>query len=151
MDCGGRDPVNVRLLYFRHQQTGQHDFYGFFSGGISGGARHLFSVHLGKCGFPEVFEEKKKYILHNDLQYRNILKTKDNCLYYFLVAENPVGIDKQTCTPNWEKFLKNIKNPLEIRKLDHKKHPLFGILFAKTDSYSEIENILKLNMEEFFK
>ncbi len=83
--------------------------------------------------------------------WENILKTKDNCLYYFLVAENPVGIDKQTCTPNWEKFLKNIKNPLEIRKLDHKKHPLFGILFAKTDSYSEIENILKLNMEEFFK
>lgn len=90
------------------------------------------------------FEDKKP-------DWKNILKTKDNDFYYFLVAENPLNIDKNIHVPDFEKFLKTISNPLEIRKLDYKKHPLFSMIFAKTNNYTEIENILKLDMREFFK
>ena len=47
--------------------------------------------------------------------------------------------------------LKNISNPLDIRKIDYKTKPVFAIVFGKTSSLDEINNLLKLDMKEFIE
>ena len=50
---------------------------------------------------------------------------------------------------NYEAYLKNISNPLVVRKIDFKTNPVFAIVFAKCNDLDEIKNILKLDMSEF--
>jgi len=78
-----------------------------------------------------------------------ILENKKD-IYYFTMADIPSTIkNKDIKNINFEKYLKNIKNPIEIRKIDYKNNPVFGIVFAKTPDLEEIKNILKLDMREF--
>lgn len=84
--------------------------------------------------------------------WEKILKEKDNSYYYFTMADIPSNVDRAKIKNiNFEKYLKNISNPLEIRKTDYKNNPVFAIVFAKCDTLDEIKNILKLNMNEFIE
>lgn len=82
--------------------------------------------------------------------WKKILENTDNSIYYFVVAENPSKFNKNNVI-DYEEFLKNIKNPLDIRKIDPKTHPVFAIVFAKTDTMDEIYDILKLDFNKFVK
>lgn len=94
----------------------------------------------------EYFFNKKKP------DWENILKEKDNSYYYFTIGDIPSSVDKTKIKKvDYEKYLKNISNPLEIRKIDFKNNPVFAIVFAKCDSLDEIKNILKLKMDEFIE
>ena len=82
--------------------------------------------------------------------WSKILSKADNSYYYFTMADIPSNIQKEKIKNiNYENYLKNIKNPIEIRKINPKQNPVFAIIFAKTNSIDEIKNILKLNMENF--
>ena len=68
------------------------------------------------------------------------------------MADIPSEIDKTKIKGiDFEKYLNNIKNPLEIRKIDAKKNPVFAIVFAKTIAIDEIKNLLKLDMKDFIE
>jgi hypothetical protein len=87
------------------------------------------------------------YLKQKKPDWKNILKDKNNDYYYFTIGDipsviKPNGID-------YENYIKNIKNPLSIRKIDYKNNPIFAVVFAKTDSLDEIKNILKLDMKKF--
>ena len=72
-----------------------------------------------------------------------ILSKKDDDFYYFTIADIPNNIDRSKIKEiNFEKYLKNIKNPLEIRKIDYSKNPIFAITFAKTPTMEEIKFLL---------
>lgn len=84
--------------------------------------------------------------------WEKILKEKDNSFYYFTIGEVPNHIQKEKISGiDFDKYLKNISNPMEIRKIDYKINPIFSIIFAKTDNYNEITNLLSLNMSEYIK
>lgn len=71
-------------------------------------------------------------------------------LYYFTMAEVPSDIEKNAITHiDFDAYLQHIKNPLEIRRIDHTTKPVFAIVFAKTTSVDEIKNMLRLDMHRF--
>ena len=82
--------------------------------------------------------------------WEKILKEKGSEFYYFTIAEVPVSVDKSMIREvDYDGFLKNISHPLEVRKIDYRRHPILAIVFAKTDDYSEMSNILKKDMRDF--
>ena len=81
-----------------------------------------------------------------------ILRNLGDEFYYFTIAEVPLFLDREIIkSVDYDSFLKNISNPLEIRKIDYLKHPILAIVFAKTNDYSEMSNILKKNMSDFIE
>lgn len=80
--------------------------------------------------------------------WEKVLDKADDSFYYFTVAETPAKA-KKTGKINYEKFMENFSNPLEIRKFDPKKFPVFAIVFAKTGKYDEISEILNLKLDAF--
>ena len=81
-----------------------------------------------------------------------ILNGSDDKLYYFTIGDIPSEINKNEIKEiNFEKYLKNISNPLVVRKIDYKTKPVFAIIFAKCDDENEIKNLLKLNMKDFIE
>ena len=84
--------------------------------------------------------------------WEEILKSKNNDYFYFTIGDIPSNIDKTFIKKiNFEKYLKNISNPLEIRKIDYKTKPVFAIVFGRCNNIEEINNLLKLNMREFIE
>ncbi len=84
--------------------------------------------------------------------WEKILKTAKDGYFYFTIGDIPSGIDRAKIKNiDYEKYLKNIKNPLNIRKIDYKNNPVFAIVFAFCSNIEEIKNILKLDMKEFIK
>lgn len=82
--------------------------------------------------------------------WKKILAEKDDSIYYFTIGDIPNCIDKnKIINIDYDKYLENISNPLEIRKINYKNNPIFAIVFAKTDSFDEIKNLLALNMSDF--
>ncbi len=82
--------------------------------------------------------------------WHEILKNSTDDYFYFTMGDIPSSIDKSKIKSiNYDKYLKNISNPLLIRKIDYKNNPVFAIVFARTKSIDEIKNILKLDMKEF--
>lgn len=82
--------------------------------------------------------------------WEKILSEKDDDYVYFTMGDIPQNINKKDIkSVNYNKYLKNISNPLDIRKVDYKNNPVFGIIFGKTREKREIENILRLDMKEY--
>lgn len=82
--------------------------------------------------------------------WNNILSEKDDSIYYFTIADIPSKCkNKNIINVDYEKYLKNIANPLDVRKIDYKNNPIFCITFAKTKDLAEIKNLLSLDMSEF--
>jgi len=79
--------------------------------------------------------------------WKNILSKADNSYYYFTIGDIPKGTKPKDI--DYNKYLKNISSPLDVRKIDFKNNPIFAIVFAKTNDINEIKNILKLDMKEF--
>ena len=94
----------------------------------------------------EYFMENKKP------NWDEILNVSNDDYYYFTIGDIPNSIKKENIKEiNYEKYLKNISNPLVVRKIDYKTKPVFAIVFAKTNSIDEIKNILSLNMINFIE
>lgn len=84
--------------------------------------------------------------------WNSILKNASDDYFYFTIGDIPSSINRKDIKEiDYETYLKNISNPLDIRKIDYKNNPVFAIVFAKTDSLDEIKNILKLDMSKFIK
>ncbi len=91
------------------------------------------------------------YMENKTPDWNEILKNSTDDYFYFTIGDVDNSIDKSKIKINYEKYLKNISNPLVIRKIDYKTKPVFAIVFAKTDNKKEIEDILALNMKDFIE
>lgn len=93
-----------------------------------------------------------EYYMENKIpDWNEILKNSSDDYFYFTIGDIDNSIDKSKIKINYEKYLKNISNPLVIRKIDYKTKPVFAIVFAKTNDEKEIQDILALNMKDFIE
>lgn len=92
----------------------------------------------------------KSFINQEKPDWQSILANKKDEIYYFTIGDIPSNIDKSAIkNVNYEKYLKNISEPMVVRKIDYKNNPIFAIVFAKTTDFNEIKNILSLKMDKF--
>ncbi|MBW2607076.1 MAG: ATP-grasp domain-containing protein [Deltaproteobacteria bacterium] len=84
--------------------------------------------------------------------WSEVLKGKEGKLFSIIVLDNSTGIDVNEITSfNYEKLLSNFEKPIELRKIDFQKYPVFGFLFTETrkDNFIELKNILDSDLNEF--
>lgn len=96
-----------------------------------------------------------EYLLFMNNQKPNwdlILQTADNNIYSLIIFDNSTGFKAEEIKSfNYEKVMSKFQNPLELRKTDYNKYPLFGFLYVKVDEdrYFELDNILHSDLKEF--
>ncbi len=104
-------------------------------------AQHAWGINV----YEYYFKQQKP-------NWSEILKNSTDEIFYFTIGDIPNDIDRKNIKKiDFEKYLKNISNPIEIRKIDYIQNPIFAICFAKTKNIDEIKNILKLNMKNFIE
>ena len=82
--------------------------------------------------------------------WNEILEKAPRGVYYFSMAEVPEGLDKSKIKSfNYDKFLANYSNILEVRRINPKNNPLFAIIFGHTQDKEEVKQILQLNMKDY--
>ena len=93
------------------------------------------------------FENKKP-------DWDEILSTRAGKLYSLVVLDNSTGYaGEEIAEFDYDALLATFENPLELRKIDYKKFPVFGFLFLETneESFGELERVLKSDLREFAK
>lgn len=81
--------------------------------------------------------------------WREILKGGKDEMYYFAMAETPAGLDTRSVSFDHESFRRSFSRILDYRVIDHRRKPLFAIVFGATDSRDEISAILNLRTADF--
>lgn len=82
--------------------------------------------------------------------WNEILSKASRGVYYFSMAEVPDGADRKRIKSfNYEKFLANYSNVLEVRRINPKNNPLFAIIFGQTNDKEEIKQILQLKTKDY--
>ncbi|OPL13523.1 MAG: ATP-grasp 4 superfamily protein [delta proteobacterium ML8_D] len=92
------------------------------------------------------------YYTQKKPNWSEILKGKEGKLFSIIVLDNSTGKDIEKITSfDYEKLQSNFEKPIELRKIDYKKYPVFGFLFAETreDNFIELKNILDSDLNEF--
>jgi len=81
-----------------------------------------------------------------------LLKGKEEKLFSLIVLDNSTGVTGEEISSfDYEKLQKTFEKPLELRKIDFKKYPVFGFMFVETreSNFAELKNILDSNLNEF--
>ena len=82
--------------------------------------------------------------------WNRILSEGRKEVYYFSMAEVPQGIDKNRLKNfDYNGFLKNYSNVLEVRRINPLCNPLFAIIFGSTTSKDEVVKILSLKTTDY--
>jgi len=84
--------------------------------------------------------------------WSELLKGKEGKLFCIIVLDNSTGIAIDEITSfNYEKLLSKFEKPIELRKIDFQKYPVFGFLFTETreNNFIELKNILDSDLNEF--
>ena len=92
------------------------------------------------------------YYTQKKPEWDEVLKNKEGKLFSIIVLDNSTGVEaKNILSFNYEKLLETFKTPLELRKIDFNKYPVFGFLFAETnkDNFEELKRILDSDLSEF--
>ena len=106
-------------------------------------AWHAYGINL----YEYLFQQKKP-------DWNSILENKDGAVFSNIVLNNSTGIEgKNIESFDYEKLLAGFENPLELRKADFGKFPLFGFLFCETrkQNMQELDRILMSDLKEYVK
>ncbi len=112
----------------------------------------------GWCTTPDLsfmaygFNPYLYYFSQKKPHWQKILKGKQGKLFSVIVLDNSTGIKAADIASfNYEKLVSGFEKPLELRKIDYTKYPVFGFLFTETgeDNFSELKNILDSDLHEF--
>lgn len=106
-------------------------------------AWHAFGINL----YEYLFQQKKP-------DWNSILENKDGAVFSNIVLNNSTGIEgRNILSFDYEKLLADFEKPLELRKADFGKFPLFGFLFCETreQNMQELERILMSDLKEYVK
>jgi hypothetical protein len=106
-------------------------------------AWHAFGINLYEYLF-----------LQKEPDWEMILKEKDGAVFSNIVLNNSTGIEgKNVLSFDYDKLLADFEKPLELRKADFKKFPLFGFLFCETraQNMEELDRILMSDLTEYAK
>ena len=90
------------------------------------------------------------YMNQKKPDWNDILSNAKRGVYYFSMAEVPVGQDRSKIKGfDYDKYLSNFSNVLEVRRINPKTNPLFAVIFGFTESKEEIKNILALKTKDY--
>ncbi len=82
--------------------------------------------------------------------WNSILSQSGKGVFYFSMAEVPSDVDKSKLEGfEYERFLSNYSNVLEVRRINPKNNPLFAIIFGSTTSKDEVLRILSLKTKDY--
>ena len=84
--------------------------------------------------------------------WTKVLRNKEEKLFSIVVLDNSTGVEaKNILSFNYKKLLDTFETPLELRKIDFNKYPVFGFIFAETreDNFDELKRILDSDLSEF--
>ncbi len=104
-------------------------------------AYHAYGLNL----YQYFFEQKKP-------EWNELFRGKDGLIYSMVILDNSTGVDVHDIHNfDYNKLLNQFENPLELRKVDHKKYTIFGIMFCETrnENIKEIDHILHSDLREF--
>lgn len=85
-------------------------------------------------------------------KWSQALKGKEGKLFSLIVLDNSTGRETDEIVSfDYGKLLAGFEKPIELRKIDYKKYPVFGFLFAETreENFVELRNILDSDLNEF--
>ena len=123
----------------------------------------LLCVFFVCRGFIKSKQEKEKFIKYaiskqdfeilSDLGYCDETGRKDEKRVPFRdkILQNAYLENQDITYLEYSKYLKNISNPLDIRKIDYKTKPVFAIVFGCCADIKEINNLLRLDMNDFIE
>ena len=92
------------------------------------------------------------YLTEQKPDWPEILKGKEGKIYSIIVLDNSSGVDgNHIARFDYDHLLSHFSRPLELRRTDFRKYPVFGFLFAEVpeDDTSELDWILKSDLKEF--
>ena len=104
-------------------------------------AWYAFGINL----YEYLFEQKKP-------DWDVLLKGKEKLVYSNIVLNNSTGTEgKFIGAFDYDKLLSHFEKPLELRKADFTKFPIFGFLFCETrsENMQELERILMSDLKEY--
>ena len=106
-------------------------------------AWYAFGINL----YEYLFQQKQP-------EWNIILKGKENLVFSNIVLNNSTGAEgKNIRSFNYDKLLSDFEKPLELRKADFTKFPIFGFLFCETrlENMQELQRILMSDLKEYVK
>ncbi len=106
-------------------------------------AWHAFGINL----YEYLFQQKQP-------DWNILLKGKEDLIYSNIVLNNSTGTEgKNINSFDYVKLLATFEKPLELRKTDFAKFPLFGFLFCETrkENMQELDRILMSDLKEYIK
>jgi hypothetical protein len=83
-----------------------------------------------------------------------ILAGKEGKIYAMMVLENSTGFQSNEIQSfNYSELLANFEKPIDLRRIDYNKYPVFGFLFTETkkENFIELENILQSDLKKYIK
>jgi hypothetical protein len=92
------------------------------------------------------------YFKQKKPDWPEVLKGKEGKLFSLIVLDNSTGIKEDEITSfDYKRLLSGFEKPMELRKIDYKKYPVFGFLFVETreDNFVELKRILDSDLSEF--
>lgn len=104
-------------------------------------AWHAFGINV----YEYLFRQEKP-------DWSKILIGKENRIFSNIVLNNSTGTEgKNISSFNYEKLLLGFEKPLELRKTDYRKFPLFGFLFCETSEQNmqELDRILLSDLSDY--
>lgn len=82
--------------------------------------------------------------------WNSILANISKEVFYFSMAEVPSNQDKSKIKGfEYERFLSNYSNVLEVRRINYRENPLFAVIFGSTKSKDEVVKILSLKTADY--
>ena len=102
-------------------------------------AKYAWGINVYDC----FYNQKKP-------DWNKILVNSGKDVFYFSMAEVPVGLDRSKIKGfEYERFLANYSNVLEVRRIDYRNNPLFAVIFGSTQNKEEVEKILALKTKDY--
>jgi len=104
-------------------------------------AWHAFGMNL----YEYLFQQKEP-------DWLTILRDMDGAVFSNIVLNNSTGIEgKNVQSFDYVKLMADFEKPLELRKADYVRFPLFGFLFCETrkQNMAELDRILMSDLNEY--
>lgn len=102
-------------------------------------SRYAWGINVYECFMNQI-----------KLDWDSILSKSSDRFFYFSMAEVPSGIERGKIKSfNYDKYLANFSEILELRKIDYTCNPLFAVIFGSTSNEEEIKHILSLKTIDY--
>lgn len=102
-------------------------------------AKYAWGINVYECFFNQTRPD-----------WNTILAKAGKGVFYFSMAEVPADTDRTKIRGfEYERYLANFSNVLEVRRINPKENPLFAIIFGSTTSKDEVVKILSLHTKDY--